>query len=90
MAHWIRPTFSPQAACALAGELFGIDADESSCQELDSYDDQNFHVRSKGASAGEFVIKIHNAQDAHDLAHLQVRFWGLPVAVCVAGAQCKD
>ncbi|XP_058012167.1 hydroxylysine kinase [Ahaetulla prasina] len=88
----IKPTFTEKQAAELVRRIFGLEV----CQlrPLPSYDDQNFHVSTtsfpgKGESAGDFVLKIINAEDSQnsDLVEVQTQVMmflygeGFPVAM---------
>ncbi|XP_034265402.1 hydroxylysine kinase [Pantherophis guttatus] len=88
----IKPTFTEKQAAELVQRIFGLEV--SQLRPLPSYDDQNFHVSAasfpgKGESAGDFVLKIINAEDSQnsDLVEVQTQIMmflngeGFPVAM---------
>ncbi|XP_070809715.1 hydroxylysine kinase [Pituophis catenifer annectens] len=88
----IKPTFTEKQAAELVRRIFGLEV--SQLRPLPSYDDQNFHVSAasfpgKGESAGDFVLKIINAEDSQnsDLVEVQTHIMmflngeGFPVAM---------
>ncbi|XP_006811673.2 hydroxylysine kinase-like [Saccoglossus kowalevskii] len=60
----IKPTLSLEDVNDLVSRLYNITA--QSIKQLDSYDDQNFHIVAKSATSkrSEYVLKIINANDS--------------------------